>query len=53
MAIAGLLLCAPVQAHDWSDRVTWPKAILVPPVFATAILAMFSQATNTFLYFQF
>jgi alginate O-acetyltransferase complex protein AlgI len=53
MAIAALLLCAPVQAHDWSKNVTWPKAILVPPVFAAAILAMFSQTANTFLYFQF
>ncbi len=53
MAIAALFLCFPFQAHDWSERVTWPKAILVPPVFATAVLAMFSQASNPFLYFQF
>jgi alginate O-acetyltransferase complex protein AlgI len=53
MGVAALLLCAPFQAHDWSENVTWPKAILVPPVFATAILAMFSQAANPFLYFQF
>jgi len=53
MAIAALILCMPFQAHDWSEHVTWPKAILVPPVFATAVLAMFSQAANPFLYFQF
>jgi alginate O-acetyltransferase complex protein AlgI len=53
MAIGGLLLCAPIQAHDWSENVTWPRAILVPPVFAAAILVMFSQAANPFLYFQF
>ena len=53
MAAAALILCAPFQAHDWSEHVTWPKAILVPPVFATAVLAMFSQAANPFLYFQF
>jgi alginate O-acetyltransferase complex protein AlgI len=53
MAAAALFLCAPVQAHDWSENVTWPKAIVIPPVFATAILAMFSQAANPFLYFQF
>jgi alginate O-acetyltransferase complex protein AlgI len=53
MAAAALFLCAPFQAHDWSENVTWPKAILVPSVFATALLAMFSQAANPFLYFRF
>jgi alginate O-acetyltransferase complex protein AlgI len=53
MALAALLLCVPVQAHDWSEKVTWPKAILVPPVFATALLVMFTQAVTPFLYFQF
>ncbi len=38
MAIAAILLCTPFQAHDWSENVTWPKAILAPPVFATAVL---------------
>jgi alginate O-acetyltransferase complex protein AlgI len=53
MAVAALFLSAPFQAHDWSENVTWPKAILVPVGFATAVLAMFSQASNPFLYFQF
>jgi alginate O-acetyltransferase complex protein AlgI len=53
MAIAALLLCSPRQAHDWSERVTWPEAILVPPVFATALLVMFAQTASPFLYFQF
>jgi alginate O-acetyltransferase complex protein AlgI len=53
IAVAAVFLCSPFQAHDWSEHVTWPKAILVPPVFATAVLVMFSQAANPFLYFQF
>jgi alginate O-acetyltransferase complex protein AlgI len=53
MATGVLCLFAPVQAHDWSESVTWSGAILVPPVFAMAVLAMFSQAANPFLYFQF
>jgi alginate O-acetyltransferase complex protein AlgI len=53
LAIAALLLCSPRQAHDWSERVTWPKAILVPPIFATAVLVMFAQTASPFLYFQF
>jgi alginate O-acetyltransferase complex protein AlgI len=53
MAIAALFLCAPFQAHDWSEDVNYRKAILVPLAFASAILAMFSQSANPFLYFQF
>jgi alginate O-acetyltransferase complex protein AlgI len=53
MTAAAFLLCVPFQAHDWSENVTWLKAILVPSIFVTAILAMFSQAANPFLYFQF
>jgi alginate O-acetyltransferase complex protein AlgI len=53
MAAAAILLCAPFQAHDWSENVTWPQALLAPSAFATALLAMFSQAANPFLYFQF
>ncbi len=53
MAIATLCLFAPFQAHDWSEQVTWPKALLVPPLFVLALLAMFSQSANPFLYFQF
>ena len=41
------------QAHDWSRDLTWGKAILLPLVFVLALLAMFSQSTNPFLYFQF
>jgi hypothetical protein len=33
--------------------VTYRKAILVPFAFASAILVMFSQSANPFLYFQF
>jgi alginate O-acetyltransferase complex protein AlgI len=53
MAIAAIFLCAPFQAHDWSEDVTYRKAILVPLAFASAILAMFTQSANPFLYFQF
>jgi hypothetical protein len=33
--------------------VTWPKALVVGPAFAVSIMAMFAQAFNPFLYFQF
>ena len=53
MAAGALLLCSPRQAHDWSESLTWPKALVLAPTFAVALMAMFSQAANPFLYFQF
>jgi alginate O-acetyltransferase complex protein AlgI len=54
-----LALCAaavfqPVQAHDWSlQALTWTRAALLLWLFVLSLLAMFSQAFNPFLYFQF
>jgi hypothetical protein len=53
MAIASVVVAWPIQAHDWSRDVTWPKAILVEPLFRTALWVMFWQSSNPFLYFQF
>jgi alginate O-acetyltransferase complex protein AlgI len=53
MALAAWLAVTPLQAHVWSERITWPKALAVGPAFALALLAMFAQAFNPFLYFQF
>lgn len=53
MAVGTLLLCVRAQAHEWSESVTWPKALVIAPTFAVALIAMFSQAANPFLYFQF
>jgi alginate O-acetyltransferase complex protein AlgI len=53
MAVAALLLASARQAHEWSARLTWPKVLLLPPLFLLAILAMFTQSSNPFLYFQF
>ena len=53
MAIGALVIAWPVQAHDWSREVTWPKAMLVHPLFCVSLLVMFSQSANPFLYFQF
>jgi alginate O-acetyltransferase complex protein AlgI len=54
-----LTLCAAlvfqrVQAHEWSLKAqTWPRLMLLVPLFVFALLVMFSQAFNPFLYFQF
>jgi alginate O-acetyltransferase complex protein AlgI len=53
MALGALIVAWPVQAHDWSRHVTWPRAILVQPLFWVSLMTMFSQSFNPFLYFQF
>jgi alginate O-acetyltransferase complex protein AlgI len=53
MAVATALLFSPRQAHDWSESLSWPRALLLAPLFGLALLALFSQSANPFLYFQF
>jgi alginate O-acetyltransferase complex protein AlgI len=53
VAIGAVVVAWPIQAHEWSKEVTWPKAMLVHPLFCVALLVMFSQSFNPFLYFQF
>ena len=53
LAIGAVVVAWPTQGHEWSREITWPKAILVHPLFCTSLLAMFSQSFNPFLYFQF
>ena len=53
MLLCAALVAAPLQAHQWSERITWPKALVLAPAFLLALLAMFTQAFNPFLYFQF
>ena len=43
----------PSQAYEWSETISWPKALVVHPLFVVALLAMFAQSFNPFLYFQF
>ncbi len=33
MAIGAVVVAWPIQAHEWSREITWPKAILVHPLF--------------------
>jgi len=54
LAVCAGLMFQPLQAHDWGKSpVTWGRAMLLVPLFALSLLAMFSQAFNPFLYFQF
>ena len=52
-ACAGLVF-QPLQAHDWARLpVTWGRTALLAPLFVLALMAMFAQDFNPFLYFQF
>jgi alginate O-acetyltransferase complex protein AlgI len=54
MAVCALLVFQRVQAHEWSRKTqTWPRLILLVPLFVFSLMMMFSQAFNPFLYFQF
>ncbi len=53
MVVCAALAFAPWQAHAWCERVTWPKVLALGPAFCLALFAMFAQAFNPFLYFQF
>lgn len=54
VALCAVLVFQPVQAFDWARRpVTWPRAAALLALFLLAVLVMFTQAFNPFLYFQF
>jgi len=53
MALCALLAFHPLEAHDWVDSLSWPRALVLVPLFLLAIVTMFTQAFNPFLYFQF
>jgi alginate O-acetyltransferase complex protein AlgI len=54
MVLCAGLVFQPLQAHDWAQcPVTWPRIALVTPLFFLALMTMYSQAFNPFLYFQF
>ena len=54
LAICAVLVFQPLQAHDWAQSpVTWRRTAALVPLFAFSLAAMFTQAFNPFLYFQF
>lgn len=54
LAICTGLVFQPLQAHDWArSPVTWGRTAALVPLFAFSLVAMFTQAFNPFLYFQF
>jgi alginate O-acetyltransferase complex protein AlgI len=54
VAICALVVFQRLQAHDWAVApITWRRIGIVVPLFLYALMSMYSQAFNPFLYFQF
>jgi len=54
MALCAYLVFQQVQAYDWSLRPqTWGRLAYLVPLLWFALMVMFNQAFNPFLYFQF
>jgi len=54
LVVSAVMVFQPLQAHDWAAYpVTWGRAAMMVPLFLLALVVMFSQAFNPFLYFQF
>jgi alginate O-acetyltransferase complex protein AlgI len=54
LMVGAWLVLQPLQAHDWATRpVTWFRVAGLIPLFVLALMVMFAQAFNPFLYFQF
>jgi alginate O-acetyltransferase complex protein AlgI len=51
--VAMVLVFQRTQAMDWINNLTWKKAAVCFGLFIVALTAMFAQAYNPFLYFQF
>jgi alginate O-acetyltransferase complex protein AlgI len=53
MLLCGVLVWQPIQAHLWVEKLTPVRLLVVALVFTIAIIGMFTQSFNPFLYFQF
>lgn len=54
MTLCAVLVFQPRQAHDWAMRpIGWGRVAIAVPLFLLALVTMFTQAFNPFLYFQF
>jgi alginate O-acetyltransferase complex protein AlgI len=53
MALCACLVVSPVQAFQWTETITWVKAVALVPLFVVTLMTMFWQSFRPFLYFQF
>jgi alginate O-acetyltransferase complex protein AlgI len=53
LVVCAVVVCLPRQAWDIAKEVTWAKLLPLLLLFVLGLAAMFTQAFNPFLYFQF
>ena len=53
MAIAFIFAVSPFRAFDWCQKISPVRTIVAFALFAFAVLALFTQTYNPFLYFRF
>ena len=53
MILAALYAFSPIRAYTWCQTVSVPRTVTAFVLFALAVLALFTQSYNPFLYFQF
>jgi len=53
MALCAVLAWYGVQAHDWVEKLTVVRVVVLIGLFVLALMTMSVQAFNPFLYFQF
>jgi alginate O-acetyltransferase complex protein AlgI len=42
-----------LEVYDWVEGLNWSRSVVLVPLFVLAVMAMFTQTFNPFLYFQF
>lgn len=53
LAVCAFVAWQPIQAHEWVKKLTPVKVVLLALLLFLAIVSMFTQAFNPFIYFQF
>lgn len=53
MLLAFIYALSPIRAFDWCQKISPVRTVTAFALFAFAVLALFTQSYNPFLYFQF
>jgi alginate O-acetyltransferase complex protein AlgI len=53
LGLCALLSFQSLEVYDWVEGLNWTRSMILVPLFALAVMAMFTQTFNPFLYFQF
>ena len=53
MLLALVYAFSPIRAFEWCQKISVPRLVTAFALFAFAVLALFTQTYNPFLYFQF